>query len=120
MLPSTGDRIKNLITEIKTGCLLPADLEIIIPFDYNCFNPLLKDLLDSLVAKGVQVNAKENLPEGNSFLRKMSDVLVNCKTDILDLRNSDGSVNVWLFEEKNDALQYLSQLEDNSYKVWIN
>lgn len=119
-LPSTSDRIKNLIAEIKAGCLIPADLEIITPFDYNCFNPLLKELLDSLLAKGVQVNAKENLPGGNSFLRKMCDVLVNCKTDTLDLRNSDGSVNVWLFEEKNDALQYLSQIEDNSYKVWIN
>ena len=121
-LPSSTERIKVLIKEIQNGCNIPDNLEIITPFDYKYFSPVVKDLLDSILQrKDKNVTLKsQSLPKGNSYLRQMGDILINCKKDSLDLRKSDGSVNVWLFEEKNDALRYLSQLEDDSYKVWIN
>lgn len=121
-LPSTVERIKALIKEIQNGCNIPDNLEIFTPFDYKLFTPLLKDLLEALLQrkdKNVSLETQEQA-KGNSYLRQMADILINCKKDALDLEKSDGSVNVWLFEEKNDALRYLSQLEDNSFKVWIN
>ena len=121
-LPSSVERIKILINEIKAGCNIPDNLEIITPFDYKYFSPYVKELLDALAArkdKTVNISA-QILPEGNSYLRQMADILINCKKDALDLRKADDSVDVWLFEEKNDALRYLSQLEDDNFKVWIN
>lgn len=121
-LPSSAERIKILINEIKAGCNIPDNLEIITPFDYKYFSPYVKELLEVLAArtdKTVKLST-QILPEGNSYLRQMADILINCKKDALDLRKSDGSVDVWLFEEKNYALRYLSQLEDDSFKVWIN
>lgn len=121
-LPSSAERIKILINEIKAGCNIPDNLEIITPFDFKYFSPYVKELLDALVArtdKTVKLST-QILPEGNSYLRQMADILINCKKNVLDLRKSDGSVDVWLFEEKNYALRYLSQLEDDSFKVWIN
>lgn len=121
-LPSSAERIKILINEIKAGCNIPDNLEIITPFDYKYFSPYVKELLDALVArtdKTVKLST-QILPEGKSYLRQMADILINCKKNVLDLRKSDGSVDVWLFEEKNYALRYLSQLEDDSFKVWIN
>lgn len=121
-LPSSAERIKVLIKAIKEGCNLPDNLEIITPFDYKYFSPYVKELLEALADrkdKTVKISSQV-LPEGNSYLRQMADILINCKKDALDLRKSDGSVAVWLFEEKNDALRYLSQLEDDSFKVWIN
>ena len=121
-LPSSAERIKILINEIKAGCNIPDNLEIITPFDYKYFSPIVKNLLETLLQRKDKnvVLKTQNLPEGNSYLRQMADILINCKKDALDLRRADDSVNVWLFEEKNDALRYLSQLEDNSFKVWIN
>lgn len=121
-LPSSVERIKILINEIKAGCNIPENLEIITPFDYKYFSPYVKELLDVLAArkdKTVKISAQV-LPEGKSYLRQMADILINCKKDALDLRKADDSVDVWLFEEKNDALRYLSQLEDDNFKVWIN
>lgn len=121
-LPSSAERIKVLIKAIKEGCNLPDNLEIITPFDYNYFSSYVKELLEALADrkdKTVKISAQV-LPEGNSYLRQMADILINCKKDALDLRKADYSFDVWLFEEKNDALRYLSQLEDDSFKVWIN
>lgn len=121
-LPSSAERIKVLIKAIKEGCNLPDNLEIITPFDYKYFSPYVKELLETLADrkdKTVKISVQV-LPEGNSYLRQMADILINCKKDALDLRKADDSFDVWLFEEKNDALRYLSQLEDDSFKVWIN
>ena len=37
--PSFGEKLLQITKAVKEGCALPKDLEIIIPFDYHCFQP---------------------------------------------------------------------------------
>lgn len=116
--PSFGEKLLQITKAVKEGCALPEDLEIITPFDYHCFQPAEVELLKAIGEDHVHVNSK--LPANKNFLRKMSEVLKDNKSDKLTLEENDGSVELFEFENTNDSLQYLSQLPVDQYSVWIN
>ena len=116
--PSFGEKLLQITKAVKEGCALPENLEIITPFDFHCFQPAEVELLKAIGEEHVHVNSE--LPSKKNFLRKMSEVLRENKSDKLSLEENDGSVELLEFENTNDSLQYLSQLPADQYSVWIN
>lgn len=116
--PSFGEKLLQITKAVKEGCKLPEDLEIITPFDFHCFQPAEVELLKAIGEEYVHVNTE--LPSNKNFLRKMSEVLKDNKSDKLTLEENDGSVELLEFENTNVSLQYLTQLPVDQYSVWIN
>ncbi len=116
--PSFGEKLLNVTKALKKGLALPADLEIIIPFDYNCFMPAEKELLKAIGLEKVHVNAEAEA--GSNYLAKMAKVLKENTSEKLTLEQNDGSVDIIQFETQNESLEYLSQLRPDAYDVWIN
>lgn len=116
--PSFGEKLLQVTKAVKNGCNLPENLEIITPFDFHCFQPAEVELLKAIGEERVHVNS--DLPKNKNFLRKMSEVLKDNKSDKLTLEENDGSVEILEFENTNDSLQYLTQFPSDQYSVWIN
>lgn len=120
--PSYNEKLLQIIGAVDDGCILPENLEIIIPFEYDCFLPAEKRLLDSLAKRigSENIHCNQEIPQNKNYLRTVTDILVNNKPDELNLAKSDKSFEVLEFNEKSDALKYLSQLSSDEYSVWIN
>lgn len=118
---SNGEKLLRITEEVKKGCNLPENLEIITPFDYACFMPAERDLLDAIANRigKENVHANEGLPKNCNNLRKVANILVENKPDKITLEG-DESLELLCFAEKNEAFQYLSQLKADDYSVWIN
>ena len=116
--PSFGEKLLQVTKALQESCKLPDNLEIIIPFDYNCFMPAERELLKAIGLERVQVNPDATL--GNNYLSKMAQVLKDNSSEKLTLEQNDDSVEILEFETESEALQYLSQLSPQQYDVWIN
>ena len=118
---SNGEKLLRITEEVKKGCNLPENLEIITPFDYACFMPAERDLLDAIANRigKENVHANEGLPKNSNNLRKVANILVENKPDKITLEG-DESLELLCFADKNEAFQYLSQLKADDYSVWIN
>ena len=118
---SNGEKLLRITEEVKKGCNLPENLEIITPFDYTCFMPAERDLLDAIAKRigAEKVYANKDLPQNSNNLRKVANILVENKPDDITL-DGDESLELLCFAEKNEALQYLSQIKADDYSVWIN
>ena len=119
---SNGEKLLRIIKAVENGCSLPENLEIILPFDYKCFSPVERKLLEVLENRiGKQnIYVYKDYPKNQNDLHKIADIILNNKPDKISLEKSDGSIEIVSFDEKNDALKYLSQTDASSYDVWIN
>ncbi len=116
--PSFGEKLLRITRALQNGCALPDDLQIIVPFDYNCFMPAERELLKAIGLERVHVNADAG--GGDNFLARMARVLKENSSEPLTLADNDGSVEIVEFESQSEALQYLSQVPADAYDVWIN
>lgn len=118
---SNGEKLLCVTEAVEKGCNLPENLEIITPFDYACFKPAEVQLLEALKKRigDDKIHSNNDLPQGSCNLRKVANILVENKPDKITL-DGDKSLELLCFAEKNDALQYLSQLKADDYTVWIN
>ncbi|ACX75375.1 conserved domain protein [Fibrobacter succinogenes subsp. succinogenes S85] len=118
---SNGEKLLRITEAVKNGCNLPENLEIITPFDYACFIPAERNLLDAIAKRigAEKVHANDDLPKNSNNLRKVANILVENKPDAITL-DGDESLELLCFAEKKEALQYLSQLKADDYSVWIN
>ena len=118
---SNGEKLLRITEEVRKGCDLPENLEIITPFDYTCFMPAERDLLDAIAKRigAEKVHANKDLPQNSNNLRKVANILVENKPDAITL-DGDESLELLCFAEKNEALQYLSRIKADDYSVWIN
>lgn len=119
---SDGEKLLLVTEAVKKGCPLPENLEIVTPFDYSCFMPAEKGLLDALAERKVNVHANKDLPTKQNDLRKLSELLLENNPEKMTFTEpkDSRSVNIWQFEERSEALQYLTQIEPSEYSVWIN
>lgn len=116
---STGEDLVSLIDEVKAGCLLPANLEIITPIDYKLFSPLEVDLLEALIARGVCVKTL-SIPEHSANTLSSIIKLFNSTEKEAVKITKDETFKILHFEEQDEAYRYLSLLPPDSYDVWIN
>ena len=118
---SNGEKLLRITEAVKADCNLPENLEIITPFNYTCFMPAERDLLDAIANRigKENVRANEDLPQNSNNLRKVANILVENKPDAITL-DGDESLELLCFAEKNEALQYLSRIKADDYSVWIN
>lgn len=118
---SNGEKLLRITETVEKGCNLPENLEIITPFDYACFKPAEVRLLDALKKRigADKVHSNNDLPQNFNNLRKVANILVENKPDDITL-DGDESLELFCFAEKNEALQYLSQIKADDYSVWIN
>ncbi|MBO4628375.1 MAG: hypothetical protein J5687_00340 [Treponema sp.] len=113
---SFGEELLEIIDLVEGGCMLP-ELEIETSEDYKSFNPAEVHLLDALKNRGIKISfePKEAL---NNNIEKIFSVMKGTKGIKLD--PNDDSFEIWNFDERDDAVKYLSHLDDNAFDVWIN
>lgn len=113
---SFAEEILHIIARIEGGCYLP-DMEIVTSPYYEDFAPFEVKLLESLKKRGVAVKTEQyQLPENN--ISKIYSVL-NGQAGV-KLDPNDDSFEIWNFEQKDDAVKYLTMLDSNAFDVWIN
>lgn len=117
----TVDIIATITKEIINGCTLPEDLHIVTPCDYKLFHPAIVGMLDALIKRSVKisvlVNAKRN---DTSNLHEITDLLCANADKNVTVKKDDKSLQILNFEEKDDALRYLSLQKENSFDLWID
>lgn len=114
---SVWDRIRETTADIVKGALLPENLEIIIPFPYSCFRPVIASLLSALEGRGVRVTVTESAPrDKNSDLSRVYAFLAGQK-DELEIKG-DGSFEILSFPSSEDAYKYIAA-EGKSDSVYI-
>ena len=114
---SVWDRIRETTADIVKGALLPENLEIIIPFPYSCFRPVIASLLSALEGRGVRVTVTESAPrDKNSDLSRVYAFLAGQK-DELEIKG-DGSFEILSFPSSEDAYKYIAA-EGKSDRVCI-
>lgn len=117
----TVDIIATITKEIINGCTLPEDLHIVTPCDYKLFHPAIGGMLDALIKRSVKisvlVNAKRN---DTSNLHEITDLLCANADKNVTVKKDDKSLQILNFEEKDDALRYLSLQKENSFDLWID
>lgn len=116
---ATGEDLVSLIDAIKSGCLLPENLEIETPVDYKLYSPLEVELLEALISRGVSVSIKKLPVRKQNALTKIIDSLENSGENKIHI-NKDNSFNILHFENQDEACKYLSLASPDSYEVWIN
>ncbi|MBR1721705.1 MAG: PD-(D/E)XK nuclease family protein, partial [Treponema sp.] len=92
-------------------------LEFVTSPYYEDFAPFEIKLLEALKKRGVNVKAEQyQLPENN--ISKIYSVLTGQAG--VKLNPNDDSFEIWNFEQKDDAVKYLTMLDNNAFDVWIN
>ena len=119
-----GQELWELIEAVRGGCPLP-ELEIVVPCYYENFSPAEVALLDALKGRKVSVELEQVVPGQNNIAR-VCDVLsrkagsCGAAGDPIELDPNDDSFEIWNFEERDDAIKYLSHLDAADFDVWIN
>lgn len=116
---SLGEELSFIIRAVQEGCLLPPDLEIETPFDWNLFSPLEVELLQALGKRGVKIFVRDISQKPDNALKKILSLLETESKENVSIKK-DESFNILHFEEQDEALRYLSLQKSNAYDVWIN
>lgn len=118
--PGTVDILPNIIKGIEDGCTLPDNLEIITPCDYKLLHPAIVRLMNALKDRGTKFSVLEHaIKKGECDLNKVASLLNSNDSKNIKL-SKDNSLQILNFEEKDDALRYLTLQKDNAYDVWID
>lgn len=119
--PGTIDLIATITNAIQKGCMLPEDMNIFTPCDYKLFHPAVVGLLDALVSRGAKVTTlKAASHKEDNNLCTVIKILNGEEKTVVNLKKNDPSLKILNFEEKDDALRWLSMQSDNAYDVWID
>lgn len=119
--PGTGDQLAAVTDAIKKGCLLPETMTIFTPCDYRLFHPAVVKLLEALITRGAKVNTLETAEhQPDSNLSEVIHILKGEEKAIINLKKDDPSLKILNFEERDDALRWLSLQPDDTYDVWID
>ncbi|MBO4318992.1 MAG: PD-(D/E)XK nuclease family protein [Treponema sp.] len=113
---SAGEELLDIIIWIEEGCPLP-ELEIITSSYYEDFAPSEVRLLKALIERGVLFSTIEDEDACNN-ISKIHSVLEGKKGVVLDPK--DDSFEIWNFEEKDEAVKYLTMHDADEFDVWIN
>lgn len=100
---SHGQEIIEITRAINNGCLLDRTFEIICMVRRVLLSPIEQSLLTALENSGIKIT--EEVP----------DIKIT-----FDTIPDDSSLEVLKFEERDEALRYLSQIKPDEYDVWIN
>lgn len=119
--PGTVDAIATVTDAIQKGCMLPEYMNIITPCDYRLFHPAVVGLLDALVSRGAKVSTLKAVShKEDNNLSTVIRILNGEENTVANLKKEDPSLKILNFEEKDDALRWLSMQPDNAYDVWID
>ncbi len=117
----TTDIIAVLTKEVGNGCTLPNDLDIVTPCDYRLFHPAIVRLIDALIGRGAKVTTLKGADRhGDDNLSQCIDLVEGKGRKDLSFTKDDNSLQILHFEEKDDALRYLSLQSGTAYDVWID
>lgn len=114
-----GEELKTVIEAVKSGCLLPENLEIETLIDWHLFSPLEVELLEALAGRGVNISVKEMPVQKDCALSSVLKALKATDEKKISIQKDD-SFNILHFEEQDEALKYLTLQKLESYNVWIN
>ena len=114
-----GEELKTVIEAVKSGCLLPENLEIETLIDWHLFSPLEVELLEALAERGVNISVKEMPTHKDCALSSVLKALKATDEKKVSIQKDD-SFSILHFEEQDDALKYLTLQKPESYNVWIN
>ena len=114
-----GEELKATIEAVKSGCLLPENLEIETLIDWHLFSPLEVELLEALAERGVNISVKEMPAHKDCALSSVLKALKATDEKKVSIQKDD-SFSILHFEEQDDALKYLTLQKPESYDVWIN
>ena len=113
---SFGEEIFEIINQIENGCRLP-EIEIITSPYYESFHPAEVGLIKALENRGIKICIEENELLENNISKIFS--FLNGEENI-ELNKKDTSFEIWNFEERDEAIKYLSFSESKDFDVWIN
>lgn len=101
--------------------MLPDDMNIITPCDYKLFHPAIVKLLEALMARGAEIRTLETACHNeDNNLSSVVHILKGEEKTVVNLKKNDPSLKVLSFEERDDALRWLSLQPDDAYDVWID
>jgi hypothetical protein len=119
--PGTADQIAMVTESVRNGCMLPEDMNIVTPCDYKFFHPAVFKLLDALLARGVKISTlKTASQDEGSNLSMVVNILKGEEKATISLKKDDPSLKILSFEERDDALRWLSLQSDDAYDAWID
>ena len=119
--PGTADQIAMVTESVRNGCMLPDDMNIVTPCDYKFFHPAVVKLLDTLLARGVKISTlKTASHDEGSNLSMVVNILKGEEKAKINLKKDDPSLKILSFEERDDALRWLSLQSGDTYDVWID
>lgn len=119
--PGTADQIAMVTESVRNGCMLPEVMNIVTPCDYKLFHPAVVKLLDALLIRGAKISTlKTASHDESSNLSTVVNILKGEEKTTVSLKNNDQSMKILSFEERDDALRWLSLQSDNAYDVWID
>ena len=114
---SIWERIERIREDVDNGSLLPECLEIVVPFSFQSFHPLIKALLHSLEKRGVNISVNHGTVRNEeSDLSRVTSFLSG-ENDGLELKG-DGSFNILSFPTREDAYRFLA-VEGTGDSVYI-
>lgn len=115
---SLGEELAEIIDAVKSNCILPENLEIVSLLDYKLFPPLVVDLFEALISRGIYISTKE-FSEKNNALSSIIDLIESSNESAVQIKKDD-SFQVLHFKEQDDAFKYLSLRPADEYDLWIN
>jgi hypothetical protein len=119
--PGNVDQIAMITDAVQKGCMLPDDMNIITPCDYKLFHPAIVKLLEALMARGAEIRTLETACHNeDNNLSSVVHILKGEEKTVVNLKKNDPSLKVLSFEERDDALRWLSLQPDDAYDVWID
>lgn len=118
--PGEGERIEQMTTAIKDGCVLPKDLSIIIPCSIDMLHPDIQNLLKALEGRSVEISSLQaDCQEDDTDLGKVRRLLTEGNVTDKELKG-DGSFRIFSFPTVQEALQRMSLRDMDKFDVWIN
>ena len=118
--PGNGERIHDIIESVKTGCLLPPQLEIEMAIPEDCLPPSLRTLFKVLRQREVNIY-QMNFEEADESNLSMVRLLIQGKKGVpTELKPNDKSFQIFKFKQRQDAVNCLTLLNPSDYDVWID
>lgn len=118
--PSLGDRLINLIKEIKVTTVPFKDIEILLPYNQELLPSLSNHLIESLQKKGAKISVILPASTNKENLLKVREVLnQEKKSDSIELDVNDTSFKILKFKTRKDEEEYFAYKPVEKESLWI-
>ena len=109
-------RIADIIAR-RPDC---SDIELILPCDADLLKPIIRELVMAMKSTGAcfGIMPEAQIPDNN--LSKVRRLIANGSDDKISLDPNDSSFRIWKFSSDHTAAEYLAQLDDATFDVWVN